>query len=167
MLVREKVGNLSGTSTGNRQVDELQVEWFDTAKRIQRKRTSGGREIAVKFLQEGQRLAQGDILYMDDEVAVTVHILPCEAIIIRPRNMVEMGTVCYEIGNKHLPLFLQDNEVLVPYEEPLFRWLQAAGFTPEKAERQLLHMLNSTVTPHSHGSGSNSLFSKIMNLASK
>lgn len=165
MLIREKVGHLSGINTGGRQIDELHIEWFDAAKRIQRLRSTSGREIAIKFLQEGQRLEQGDILYMDDDHIIAVHILPCEAIVIRPKDMLEMGTVCYEIGNKHLPIFLQEEAVLIPYEEPLFRWLQAAGFAPVKEERQLKNMLKSNVTPHNHGGST--LFSKIMNLASK
>ncbi|WP_295120571.1 urease accessory protein UreE [uncultured Chitinophaga sp.] len=166
MLIREKVGNVANTDIGNRRKDELQIEWFDAPKRIQRLRTQNGTEVAIKFLQEGQRLEQGDILFMDETTVIIVNIISCTAIAIEPRTMVEMGTVCYEIGNKHLPIFLQDEEVLIPYEEPLFRWLQAAGFAPEKKERQLRNMLKSNVTPHSHGGGS-TLFSKIMNLASK
>jgi urease accessory protein len=167
MLIREKVGNMASTDIGQRRKDELRIEWFDAAKRIQRLHTQSGTEVAVKFLQEGQRLEQDDILFMDEVTAIIVHIMPCTAIAIQPRNMVEMGTVCYEIGNKHLPVFLQEDEVLIPYEEPLFRWLQAAGFAPEKKERQLRNMLKSNVTPHNHGGNGSSLFSKIMNLAAK
>jgi urease accessory protein len=74
-----------------------------------------------------------------------------------------MGAVCYEIGNKHLPVFIQDDEVLIPMEEPLFRWLQASGYAPAPAERKLTNMLRTNVTPHSHGAGS-TLFQKIMSL---
>ncbi|UYQ91945.1 urease accessory protein UreE [Chitinophaga horti] len=167
MLIREKVGHVAGIHINHLQKDALHIEWFDAAKRIQRLRTQSGCEVAIKFLQEGQRLEDGDILYMDDTTAIVVHIVPCDAIVIQPKDMLEMGTVCYEIGNKHLPIFLQEDEVLIPYEEPLFRWLQAAGFAPAKAVRQLRNMLKSNVTPHSHGTSANTLFSRIMNLASK
>jgi urease accessory protein len=167
MIIEDIIGNVDTLPLGSRQTDLLQLQWYETTRRIQRRNTAGGREIALRLLKQGQRLQQGDIVYMDDATAVVVDILPCEAIVVTPASMPEMGTICYEIGNKHLPVFIQDNEVLIPMEEPLFRWLEAAGYAPVKATRKLVNMLRSNVTPHSHGNSSSSLFSKIMNLASK
>ncbi len=165
MIIEDIIGNINTIPVGSRQTDLLQLQWYETARRIQRKQTGAGRDMALRLLKQGQRLQQGDIVYMDDSVAVVIDILPCEAIVVRPASLQEMGAVCYEIGNKHLPLFLQDNEVLIPWEEPLFRWLEAAGYAPEKVVRKLTNMLRSNVTPHSHGdSGGSSLFQKIINL---
>lgn len=161
MIIEDIPGNID---IGNRQTDLLQLEWYETSRRIQRRNTAGGREIALRLLKQGQRLQQGDVLYMDETTAVVVDILPCEAIVVTPASMLEMGTVCYEIGNKHLPIFIQDNEVLIPWEEPLFRWLEAAGYKPVKAMRKLTIMLRSNVAPHNHGGGGSTLFQKIMNL---
>src|SRR5690349_15193200 len=108
MIVQEILGNLQAMATEGREIDVLELEWFETTKRIQRKRTQNGMEIAIKFMREGQRLHQDDILYADEQKVVVVNIKPCDAIVITPVSMLEMGTVCYEIGNKHMPLFLQD-----------------------------------------------------------
>jgi urease accessory protein len=127
-------------------------------------------EVAVRFLKEGQRLQQDDILLMDDERVVVVDIIPCEAIQVTPGTLYEMGSACYEIGNKHLPLFIQDDVILLPYEAPIFRWLSAKGFKTEKVQAKLLNLLNTTVQPHGHvleGEEGGSLFSKIMALAGK
>lgn len=161
MIIEDIPGNID---IGNRQTDLLQLEWYETSRRIQRRHTAGGREIALRLLKQGLRLQQGDVVYMDETTAVVVDILPCEAIVVTPASMLEMGTVCYEIGNKHLPIFIQDNEVLIPWEEPLFRWLEAAGYKPVKAMRKLTDMLRSNVAPHNHGGGGSTLFQKIMNL---
>jgi urease accessory protein len=75
-----------------------------------------------------------------------------------------MGSVCYEIGNKHLPMFIQNDEVLIPFEEPIFKWLSASGYHTEKVFTRLTNIVNSTVQPHGH-SESSSLFFKIMNIA--
>ena len=165
MIIKQVLGTTATLLLNGLTIDHLELEWFETAKRIQRKTTVGGMEIAIRFLKEGQRLGQHDVLYMDEEKAVVVHIKPCDAIVVSPQSMLQMGTICYEIGNKHLPLFLQDDQVLIPYEEPLFRWLQAGGYEPVKAEKQLVNMLQSNVEPHAHGS--TSLFTKIISLASK
>lgn len=165
MIIKEVLGNISNPVFSGKRIDRVLIEWFDATKRIQRLRSEEGTEIAIKFLKEGQRLREGDVLYENDDKIVVVHIKSCEAIVIQPQTMLEMGTVCYEIGNKHMPLFIQHDEVLMPFEMPMFRWLEASGYKPVKAERQLLEILKSNVEPHQHGG--TSLFTKILNLASK
>jgi urease accessory protein len=51
----------------------------------------------------------------------------------------------------------------MPYDAPVFRMLQAAGFKPVQQVRKLLYPLRTTVAAHSHD---NSLFSKILKLTS-
>ncbi|RBL88854.1 urease accessory protein UreE [Chitinophaga flava] len=168
MIIDKIIGNIDTLPVGGRTIDPLMLEWFETTKRIQRKHTQQGMEIAVRFLKEGQRLHIGDILYMDNEKAVVVDIIPSDAIVVTPRSLLEMGSVCYEIGNKHLPVFIQNDQVLLPFEEPIFHWLQAAGYQTVKEHTKLTNLLNANVQPHSHGGGGgSSLFSKIMNIASK
>lgn len=165
IIINEILGNCATTDIDGLDVDILEIEWFESTKRIQRRITTGGVEIAIKFMREGQRLRQDDILYMDENKVILVHIQPCEAIVITPATMLEMGTVCYEIGNKHMPLFIEGSQVLMPYEQPMFRWLLASGYQPEKQFRQLFNLLKSNVEPHGHRAQEDSLFSKIINLA--
>jgi len=163
MLIQQKAGHINDFITGSRLVDRLDLEWHETNKRIQRKLTRAGREISLKFLNENPMLTQGDVLYADDLLIIAVDIIPCAVIVIRPSSLFEMASVCYEIGNKHLPLFYEDNAVLVPYEAPLFRLLAAMGFDVREEERKLMHPLRTTVSPHAHA-GNDTLFSKIMKL---
>ncbi len=161
MLIQQKAGNMATTPPNGRHIDWLPLEWYESNKRILRKRTLSGREIALKFLHENPALTQGDILYADEQTLIAIDILPCEVIAIQPASMYEMASVCYEIGNKHLPLFYEDGVLLVPYEAPLFNLLDAGGLAPHREKRKLLHPLKTTVAAHGHGS---SLFSKILQL---
>ena len=129
------------------------------------KKTRQGVDVAIKFLREGQRLREGDILYEDGEKAIVVNVLETEAIVITPTSMLEMGTVCYEIGNKHIPLFIQEDKVLLPFEMPMYRWFEASNFRPERQTVKLLNLLKSNVEPHGHGSIGSSLFTKILKMA--
>ncbi|HSB91697.1 MAG TPA: urease accessory protein UreE [Flavitalea sp.] len=165
MLITEIIGNASHIPLGNRTIDRLPLEWYECTKKVQRKKSGSGVEISIRMLKEGQRLKQDDILFINDDRALVVEILPTDAIVITPVDILEMGRVCYEIGNKHLPLFIQDNKVMIPYEEPIFNWLKAGNYDVRIKNVRLLNMLNANVQPHSHGS--TSLFSKILNLASK
>jgi urease accessory protein len=163
MIISEKLGNVNTLNLTGLKIDYVYIEWFEATKRIQRYITEKGMDIAIRFLREDQYLTHGDVLYKDAEKAVVINIKPSQAIVISPTTLLEMGTVCYEIGNKHLPLFIQGNQVLIPYEEPFFRWLCAGGYNPKKEMRQLLNRLKSNIEPHSHNSESESLFSKIIN----
>jgi urease accessory protein len=163
MLIQQKAGTLSTIPPNGRLIDWLYLEWYETNKRILRKRTASGREIALRFLHENPTLAQDDVLYEDDQYLIAIDIAPCDTMVIKPRSMYEMASVCYEIGNKHLPLFYEDEALLVPYEEPLFRVLSAADFAPLREKRKLLQPLKTTVAAHGHNS---SLFSKILQLTS-
>ena len=150
MIIKEIVGNKSNISLDGLEIDFLELEWFETSKRIQNKVTNSGTKIAIKFLKEGQRLSQDDVLFKDNKKAIVIDIRECEVIMVEPTSLLEMGTLCYEVGNKHVPIFIQDNQVLIPFEEPLFRWLSASGYRPVKEMRQLKSRLKSTDSSHEH-----------------
>ena len=162
MIIQQKTGNIDSVNIGDRSVDFLELEWHETTKRILRKKTKAGEEVSLKFLNENPSLTEGDILYEDDQTIIAVTVLPSDAIVIKPKNMFEMASACYEIGNKHLPLFYGNDELLVPFELPLFRLLSTQGYDVKQEERKLVQPLKTTVSPHEHGSSS--LFSKIMKL---
>lgn len=165
MILQQIIGNTDTLPLDGKEIDPVEIEWFEATRRIQRKRTAAGTDIAIRFLREGQCLRHNDILYLDEHKAIVVQVKPCEAIVVAPATLLEMGTLCYEIGNKHLPMFIQNDEILLPYEDPLFRWLQAGGYNPVKEVRQLLNILKSTVSPHSHNSST--LFTKILGMAAR
>lgn len=164
MIIKEKIGNLNSYDVTKRSIDVVTIEWYEANKRILHKRAKSGREIGMKFMNEAPQLTEGDVLWQDETSAVVIEIQPCETIVIKPKSMHEMASVCYEIGNKHLPLFYNNDEILVPYEAPLFRLLSAAGYEPERENRKLLNPLKTTVSPHGLTESKQSLFSKILQL---
>jgi len=161
MLIQSKLGNLAERQSV-KTVDWLQLEWYETGKRILRKHTTSGKEISIKFLHENPALTEGDILWEEEQFVIAVSIVPCDCMVVQPANMFEMASVCYEIGNKHLPLFYEADSLLVPLDAPLMRLLSAQGYSVAKDRRKLLRPLKTTVSPHSDGS--NSLFTKILKL---
>lgn len=165
MVVKEKIGHITNFQIGEREIDYLHLDWFETGKRILHKKTTSGQEVVMKFLRENQQLGQGDILYADENQLIVVAIHPCECLIINPRSKFELASLCFEIGNKHLPLFYQDDKLLVAYDAPLFRLLVSAGYDVIKEDARLENPLKTSVSPHGD-SGKDSLFSKIMKLTS-
>ncbi|ROV55980.1 urease accessory protein UreE [Neisseria chenwenguii] len=135
--------------------DTVALEWYEADRRILRKTTAQGRDIAFRLLREGRRLEHGALVYADAKLVIRVAIKPSETIVLSPKTLPDMARACYEIGNKHSPLFLDGDELLLTYDEPMFLWLQAAGFAPKKERRRLSHALRANsaqgVGGHSHG----------------
>jgi urease accessory protein len=117
----------------------------------------------LKRLNETANLAEGDVVFADLEQIIAIAIKPSEVIVIHPKDSYEMAAACYEIGNKHLPLFYEDGALLVPFEKPIFHMLQAAGFDAVHSTEKLLLPLKTSVRPHGHQE-SESLFSRILKL---
>lgn len=138
MIIVEKVlGNLANTSPGSRTIDMLDLDWFDTGKTTLRKRTRAGQEIGIR--KDSTPLEDGDVIYMDHARAIVINILPCECIVFKPESFRDMGTICFEIGNKHIPVFINDEaEVSVAFEYPLYRLLERSGYQPQREVRKLL-----------------------------
>ncbi len=163
MLIKEKIGNILFFAINNRAIDYLPIEWYETSKRILHKKTLGGVEVIMKFLNENQQLTEGDIIYEDDFKLIVISVNECDAIIIYPKTMYEMASVCYEIGNKHIPVFYQQDKIIVAFEQPLFNLLESAGYDVRQGKKKLIHPLKTSVSPHGNSS-QGSLFSKIMKL---
>lgn len=165
MLIQEKSGNINSLSNNDHIIDALEIEWYETNKRILHKSTKSGMEIILKFLGENPDLKDGDIMWQDKNKIIAVEIKRCECLVIRPQSMLSASTVCYEIGNKHLPLFYEGDELLVPYEVPLHNYLLVSGYEVKIELRKLNHRLKTTILPHMQVGGTDSHFKKITKLS--
>lgn len=148
MLLQQKLGNISSLSINNMLIDKLSIEWYETNKRILHAETEAGTQVTLKFLDKNPDLKDGDVLWQDDITIIVVEIKPCECIAITPLDMLEASSICYEIGNRHLPLFYEENELLVPYELPLHDLLKRGGYKIKIEERKLNSRFRTTVFPH-------------------
>ena len=165
MLIQEKFGNIYSLSNNDRTIDAVEIQWFETNKRILHKKTKSGVEIILKFLGENPDLKDGDILWRDENRMIAVEIIPIECLVIEPQYILSASSVCYEIGNKHLPLFYEGNELLIPYEVPLHNYLIASGYEVKIEMRKLNNQFRTTVLPHLQVGDTGSLIQKITKLS--
>lgn len=165
LIIQTIIGNQQSLKQQQRlhtqNIDTVSLQWFEADRRIIRTTTAAGRDIAFRLLKEGQRLHHDDVVYLDTQLAIVVQIEPSEVMVLAPQTLPEMARACYEIGNKHTPLFLDGNELLLPFDKPLFEWLQAAGFAPVRQQRRLSEQLRANSAPgvggghtHSHAHAS-------------
>lgn len=151
MLIENKIGNLSGMSVDDKSIDWLMLEWHETRKKIIRKKTSSGRELSLKLLNANTELNEGDVLLEEAATLTVVSIIPCDCIVIKPNSLLQTASLCYEIGNRHLPLFYEEGQLLTPSDIPFFNWLIKQGYAAQTETKKLLQPLNTTVAPHNIG----------------
>ncbi len=161
MKVYKKIGHISSYEIQDKSLDNISFEWFEVHKRISHKISQNGTSLQIKFLNENPNFQEGDILYETSTHLGIVQIIPCKCLVIQAKEMQTLAAACYEIGNRHLPLFMEGNELMVAYDKPLSRYFEALNYVIKIEERKLLKPLRTTVAPHS---GNKGLFTKIMQL---
>lgn len=131
-----------------RQVDELELEWYEAVKSIIRRKTKNGVEVAVR--KEGSKpLEDGDLLWQDGDRCIIVAIRPCDCIVVQPESVRAMGIICFEVGNRHIPLFIDEAAtLLMAYEHALFELLVRLGFDPVIERRKLSYTQSLRPTVH-------------------
>jgi urease accessory protein len=164
-IISEILGNATGKDSSSKEVDFFDLEWFETTQKILRKTTKNGEEVAVRILKENFRIRHNDIFFEDANKLIIANVLPADAVILQPKTMLEMGTICYEIGNQHIPIFIEDNEIIIPYEDPIYNLLNRSGYNPIKGKRIFENMLKATpdnVLTNDTLIDMDSLFSKVL-----
>jgi urease accessory protein len=115
VVLETVVGNVSDMPLGQREIERVCLASHDLLKRLHRVSTDAGREIGIR-LKDGAELKDGDILWMDDQVAIVIDVLPEELLVIQPRSIREMGELAHQLGNRHVPVQFDGDAMLVQYD---------------------------------------------------
>ena len=143
-IISEILYNAKDSDLSSKEVDYFDIEWFETTRKVLRKLTRNGEEVAMRILKENFRVKHYDVFFENDERVIIANVLPADAVIVQPNTMLEMGTICYEIGNQHIPIFIENNEIIIPYEDPIYNVLNKSGYNPIKGKRIFENMLKAT-----------------------
>ncbi len=146
MRINEILGNLQDFPLQGRRVDTVSLEWFELEKKLLRKTSAEGEELGIVVEKP---LKDQDVLYADEEKIIAVAQKPCTLTVTPVDSMQRMGRLCFELGNRHLSLAIEEDHVTVIYDEPTFLYLQKLGFAPEKKEGLFTHY--TVCHGHSHG----------------
>ncbi|HLS31003.1 MAG TPA: urease accessory protein UreE [Flavobacteriaceae bacterium] len=141
MIINKIIANiedLDKSEVDKRHIERVNLESDQLVKRIQRLTTDHDREIGLQ-LKDERDLANGDILYMDDQNIIMVNVLSDDLLVIRPKDIEEMGRVAHELGNRHLPAQFEGNEMLIQYDYLIEKLLQEMELTFTREERQVKH----------------------------
>ena len=107
-------------SHSGKKIETVEIDWFERDKKILRKVSSSNEEIGIKLDEHAHALNEGDVIFEDDERLVYVSISASDLILIRIKNIKEMGRCCFELGNRHLSLAIEEDKVfsqLLPFNK--------------------------------------------------
>lgn len=138
MIVEEIVGNIANLSDSEKgkNIEKVYLENSDLVKRIQRVTTDHGNELGIR-LKQPIDLQYGDILYKDDTNMIIVDVNSEDLLVIKPRNLQEMGNIAHQLGNRHLPAQFTETEMLVQYDYLVESLLQDLGIPYTHEDRKV------------------------------
>jgi urease accessory protein len=109
----------------------IDFEWFETDKKRMSKVAEDGTEFGVAV---GQTIADGDVLAETEDKRYYAKINTAQLIEIPVASMKEMGRLCFELGNRHLSLKIDEGKVTVPYDHPTMEYTRKIGYEPRIVE---------------------------------
>ena len=126
--VHESAGALHG-----KERDTLRLTWEE--RRWSRKRvvTTGGREVALA-LPTGSVLRPGAIVLVEAEWYLAVEGCPEPVLAVAPRNWAEAVRIAFDVGNRHFPLALDGECLLVPDDSAMEQLLSRLGARWERRQ---------------------------------
>ena len=106
--------------------DTLCLTWEE--RRWTRKRivTSGGREVAIA-LPTGSQLRPGDIVAIEPDWYLEIEGKPEPVLSVRPRDRREAIRIAFDVGNRHFPLAIAGDDLLVPDDTAMEQLLTRLG----------------------------------------
>lgn len=157
MIIENVIGNLQDVQFKDLTVDYLDIEWYNSCKKIARLKTHSGVDVGIRLSDSAilRGLRQDDVVFTDGSMVIVVDILPCQALVMTVTDIDILPKFCYEIGNRHAPFFYGDTkqEFVTPYDKPIQVMLEKIGITVEVKDVKinLENSISSTNGGHSHG----------------
>ncbi len=132
MIIEQVLGNIH-TEKREETVISVPFAWFEVDKKRIKKVAENGTELGVLVKDI---LKDGDILAEKDGHLYVCEITPSLLTKVHVHSMQEMGRLCFELGNRHLSLKIEENAVYVPFDKPTFLYLEKLGFQVQQVQEK-------------------------------
>ncbi len=136
MLIEKIIGNIGQEEEIDSKLTEwIELDWEELSKRILRTVTDQGTDVALRLNGE-EPLKYGDLLFEDGVRRIAIRTKLEPVIVIYPENMVEMGKAAFELGNRHTPCLIENDEIIVRADHTINLLLDEVGVNYETTERR-------------------------------
>ncbi len=128
--------------------DKLVLTWEQRRWMRGRFTTVRGRKLGIA-LPTGTTPAPGSILYVGTEWYLKMEAAVESVLEIIPSDCNAAVKIAFEIGNRHFPLALQENKILVPDDKSMVRLMERLGAHWERRQAIFDPIANTQL--HQHG----------------
>jgi urease accessory protein len=147
-LATAPLGNLAAYDVGERVLERIVIASDDLAKRVLRLRTSRG-DIGLR-LAAGRQGADGDVLYADDSLVIALDVAPDDVLVCRPRTIAQALGIAHALGNRHLPVQIDGDTLVVRYDRLIEDLFAASDVAYARECRKLGAPFRHAHAPHGH-----------------
>lgn len=98
----------------------------DLLKKVIVATSDHGNEIGIQ-IPENKSLKDGDIIFNDGHNIIYICLETTDVLIIKPKNINEMGIVAHNLGNRHMPAQFHGDHMYVPYDYLVEDYLKEQG----------------------------------------
>jgi urease accessory protein len=126
VVITEPPVRVAGAALEGRQRDTLCLTWEE--RRWTRKRvvTTAGREVGLA-LPTGSLLKPGDIVAVEADWYLEIEGRPEPVLAVTPRSRDEAIRIAFDVGNRHFPLAMDGDDLLVPDDTAMEQLLTRLG----------------------------------------
>jgi urease accessory protein len=126
LLITTSHVHVTAESLEGKERDTLRLVWHERRWTRKRMTTSAGREVALA-LPTGSVLRPGDIVAVESEWYLAIEASPELVFSVCPRSTAEAIRIAFEVGNRHFPLALDGDFLLVPDDSAMEQLLRRLG----------------------------------------
>lgn len=126
-------------------IDFLPLQWYEVNRTVIKRKTLGGVEISLKR-PAFTPIKDGETLIQEGNIAIKSRIEPCLCIVLNTTDIEMIGSFCFDVGNRHLPIFKIDDKFIVSYDGHLFQALSIKYGTFVSVEEYVLKIDNALKT---------------------
>src|ERR1700730_15298532 len=113
LLITETHVHVDGPILAGKERETLCLTWEERRWTRKRVTTTGGREVALA-LPTGSLLHPGDIVAVETDWYLEIEGRPEPVLAVTPRNRDEAIRIAFDVGNRHFPLAMAGDDLLVP-----------------------------------------------------
>jgi urease accessory protein len=148
-LVTQVLGTAAELAGQYRKEDPLPLSSEERSSPHRVGRTEAGRSLRIS-LPRGAELQDGDVLAIEDGVAIIVRAVPEPLFIVRPVDALGWGVAGFQLGNLHRPVRFTETALLTPADPMVADLLDRLAIPYERAEAPFVGRRYGSFAGHAH-----------------
>jgi urease accessory protein len=126
IVITESAVHVASATLEGRERDTLCLTWEERRWTRRRVVTTAGREVGLA-LPTGSLLKPGDIVAVEADWYLEIEGRPEPVLAVTPRSRDEAIRIAFDVGNRHFPLAIDGDDLLVPDDTAMEQLLTRLG----------------------------------------